>query len=82
LESLRRGDPCGGDIILGVGSIAVAPDGGAMSQVWDYLNTLKPGDTVSRSEAGGFAVRLFVDREAFVEFEQQSRLVCIVSHRG
>jgi S1-C subfamily serine protease len=37
----------GGDIILGVGSISVTPDGSAMSQVWDYLNNLKPGDTVT-----------------------------------
>lgn len=37
----------GGDIILGVGEIPVLPDGSAMSQVWDYLNTLKPGDTVT-----------------------------------
>jgi S1-C subfamily serine protease len=37
----------GGDIILAVGSISVTPDGAAMGKVWDYFNTLKPGDVVT-----------------------------------
>ena len=37
----------GGDIILGVGSVAVSPDGAGLMKVWDQLNTLKPGDVIA-----------------------------------
>lgn len=37
----------GGDIILGVGGVAVTPDGAGVVQISDYLNSLKAGDMVT-----------------------------------
>ena len=37
----------GGDIILGVGGIAVTADGAGLLKVWDYVNGLKTGDVVT-----------------------------------
>jgi len=36
----------GGDIILAVGGIPVSAEGPS-AQIWDYLNNLRPGDTVT-----------------------------------
>lgn len=37
----------GGDIILGVGGIAVTPDGAGLIKVWDYVNGLKTGEVIA-----------------------------------
>lgn len=37
----------GGDIILSVGGIAVAPDGGTVVKMIDYINSLQPGESIS-----------------------------------
>ena len=37
----------GGDIILGVGGIAVTADGAGLLKVWDYVNGLKTGDVIT-----------------------------------
>ena len=37
----------GGDIILGVGGIAVTPDGGSSLDILDYVNKTAPGEAVA-----------------------------------
>lgn len=37
----------GGDIILQVGGIPIIPDGGTALKIFDYLNQLHPGDTIT-----------------------------------
>jgi len=50
----------GGDIVLGVGGIAIAPNGSSLDQIVSHLNTLRAGDTLRVSVLrAGKVVRLF-----------------------
>jgi S1-C subfamily serine protease len=49
----------GGDIVLGVAGIAIAPDGASLEQIQGYLSKLRAGDTIAVSVLrGGKVVQL------------------------